>query len=106
VFEQGVFRVAVGKTSHKAKVLQATLRAYFAVDRGSSNGDAQGVRGRAGVRIIDDDVDLAVDVCRKALLKYTGTDKDSYANEMLKWARDGSMSVVELTPSQFRAFSY
>jgi hypothetical protein len=47
-----------------------------------------------------------VDVCRKGLLKYTGTDKDSYANEMLKWARDGSMSVVELTPSQFRAFSY
>jgi Pyridoxamine 5'-phosphate oxidase len=106
VFEHGVFRVAVGKASHKAKVLRATPRAYFAVDRGSSTEDAQGVRGRAGVRMIDDDVDLAVEVCRKALLKYTGTDKDSYADEMLKWARDGSMSVVELAPSQFRAFSY
>ncbi len=106
VFEHGVFRVAVGKASHKANVLRATPRAYFAVDRGSATGDAQGVRGRAAVRMIDDDVDLAVDVCRKALLKYTGTDKDSYADEMLKWARDGSMSVVELAPSQFRAFSY
>ena len=106
VFEHGIFRVAIGKTSHKAKVLRASLRAYFAVDRGASNGDTQGVRGRADVRIVDDDVDLAVEVCRKALLKYTGTDKDSYADEMLRWARDGSMSVVELDPAEFRAFSY
>jgi len=25
---------------------------------------------------------------------------------MLKWARDGEMSVVELTPLRFGAFSY
>jgi hypothetical protein len=40
------------------------------------------------------------------LIKYTGTDKGTYAEEMLAWARDGDMVIVELTPSQFRAFAY
>jgi hypothetical protein len=106
VFEDGVFRIAVDKASAKARLLRANPRAYFAVDRGSATGDAEGVRGRAGVRVIDGEVDLAVAVCRKALLKYTGTDQDAYAEEMLRWARDGDMSVVELAPAQLRAFSY
>lgn len=106
VFEDGVFRLVVGKTSHKARLLRADPRAYFTVDTGAASGDARGVRGRASVRVIDGDVDLAVDVCRKGLLKYTGTDKDSQADEMLKWARDGGMSVVELTPLRFAAFRY
>lgn len=106
VFEDGVFRIIIGKTSHKAKVLRAHPRAYFTVDRGAVAGSTRGVRGRASVRIVDGDVSRAVDVCRKELLKYTGTDKGAYADEMLSWARRGDMSVVELTPSQFRAFSY
>jgi Pyridoxamine 5'-phosphate oxidase len=64
VFEGGVFRLVVGKTSHKAKVLHTNQRAYFTVDTGSG-GHARGVRGRATVRVIDGNVDLAVDVCRK-----------------------------------------
>jgi hypothetical protein len=106
VFENGVFRIAVGKTSHKAKVLRANRRAYFTVDRGGAPGSTRGVRGRAGVQIVDGDVDRAVDVCRKGLIKYTGTDQGAYAEEMLAWARGGDMAVVELTPSQFRASSY
>ncbi|MGH7309244.1 MAG: pyridoxamine 5'-phosphate oxidase family protein [Candidatus Rokuibacteriota bacterium] len=106
VFENGVFHLAIGKTSHKAKVLRATPRAYFAVDRGGAPGSTRGVRGRASVRIVDGDVDRAVDVCRKELIKYTSTDKGAYAEEMLTWARGGDMSIVELTPSQYRAFSY
>ena len=106
VFEGGVFRVAAGQTSHKANVLRANPRAYFTVDTGGVYGDARGVRGRADVRVIDGDVALAVDVARKGLLKYTGTDKDPHADEMLKWARDGGMSVIELTPLRFGAFSY
>jgi len=45
------------------------------------------------VRIIDGDVSLAIDVARKALVKYMGTDTGPYADEMLKWARDGSISL-------------
>ena len=106
VFEDGVFRLVIGTTSHKARLLRANPRAYFAVDTGASTGDTRGVRGRASVRLIDGDVDLAEQVCRKALLKYTGTDQSPYAEEMLTWARQGGMAVAELTPSQFRAFSY
>jgi nitroimidazol reductase NimA-like FMN-containing flavoprotein (pyridoxamine 5'-phosphate oxidase superfamily) len=106
IFENGVFRIAVGKTSHKAKVLGANRRAYFTVDRGGAPGSTRGVRGRATVQIVDGDIDRAVDVCHKELLKYTGTDKGAHAEEMLGWARSGDMSIVELTPSQFRAFSY
>lgn len=106
VFEDEVFRIVVGKTSHKATVLRANPRAYFSVDRGSAIGEARGVRGRARVRVIDDDVDLTVAVSRKVLRKYTGTDAGGYADDMLKAAREGGMSVLELTPSQFRAFSY
>jgi hypothetical protein len=107
VFENAVFRLAIGKTSHKAKVLRANRRAYFSVDRGGApGGNTRGVRGRASVQFVEDDVDLAVDVCRKELLKYTGTDKGAYAEEMLEWARGGDMSIVELTPTQFRAFAY
>jgi hypothetical protein len=58
------------------------------------------------VRVIDGDVPLSVDVCRKGLLKYTSTDRDSSADEMLKWARGGDMSVLELTPARFVAFAY
>ena len=58
------------------------------------------------MRVIDGDINLALDVTRKGLLKYTGTDKDSHAEEMLTWARAGDMSVVELTPLQFGAFAY
>ena len=106
VFEGGVFRIVAGKTSHKANVLRANQRAYFTVDTGGASGDARGVRGRANARLIDGDVPLAVDVARKGLLKYTGTDKNSYAEEMLKWAHDGGMSVIELTPLRFGAFGY
>jgi len=105
VFEDGVFRVAAGRTSHKANVLRANPRAYFTIDTGGASGDTRGVRGPADVRLVDD-VTLAVDVARKGLLKYTGTDKDSYADEILKLARDGGMSVIELTPLRFGAFSY
>jgi hypothetical protein len=106
VFEDEVFRLVVGATSHKAKLLRADGRAYFTVDTGGGSGDTRGVRGRAKVRVVDGDIGLALDVCRKALLKYTGTDKGSTADEMLKWAREGSMSVLELTPLRFAAFSY
>jgi hypothetical protein len=106
VFENGLFRVAAGTTSHKVNVLRANQRAYFTVDAGGNYGDARGVRGRATVKIIDGDVDLAIDVARKGLLKYTGNDKGPYADEMLKWARAGGMSVIELTPLRFGAFSY
>jgi Pyridoxamine 5'-phosphate oxidase len=106
VFERGLFRVAAGTTSHKVNVLRANQRAYFTVDTGGNYGDARGVRGRATVKIIDGDVDLAIDVARKGLLKYTGTDKGPVADEMLEWARAGGMSVVELTPLRFGAFSY
>lgn len=106
VFEGGVFRVAVGSASHKARLLRADRRAYFTVDTGGTTGDTRGVRGRANARVIDGDVPLALDVCRKGLVKYTGSDEGPYASEMLKWARDGGMSVVELTPLRFAAFSY
>ena len=106
VFEDGVFRIVVGRSSHKATLLRATPRAYFDVDTGAAAGDTRGVRGRAVARVVDGDVALAVDVARKALLRYTGTDADEYATEMLQWARNGDMSVVELTPSVFRAFKY
>lgn len=106
LFEEGVFRVVVGKDSRKATTLRANPRAYFAVDISAPGGDTRGVRGRAAVRVVDGDVALAVGVCRKALLKYTGTDTGPYAEGMLTWAREGRMSVVELTPSVFRAFRY
>jgi hypothetical protein len=105
LFEGGVFRLVVGKTSHKANVLRANRRAYFTVDTGSGV-HARGVRGRATVRVIDDDVNLTIDVCRKELLRYTGTDQGAFAQEMLKWAGSGEMSVVELTPLRFGAFGY
>lgn len=105
LFEEEVFRLVVGRTSHKAKCLGATGRAYFTVDKGGVAGDTRGVRGRADVRVVDD-VARAVDVTRKGLLKYTGTDEGAYAEEMLKWARDGELSVIELVPAQFRAFAY
>jgi hypothetical protein len=105
LFEDDVFRLVVGKTSHKATVLRAQPRAYFAVDTGAT-GDVRGVRGRAGVRVIDGDVPQALAVCRKALIKYTGTDTGAYAEGMLTWARDGEMSVLVLTPTVVRAFRY
>ena len=106
VFEDEVLRVAVGKTSRKANVLRADQRAYFAVDTGGASGETRGVRGRASVRVIDGDPRLAVNVTRKGLLKYTGTDTGPYAEEMLKWARAGDMAVLELTPASFCAFAY
>ena len=106
VFEDGVFRLVVGKTSHKAKVLRAEPRAYFTVDTGAGGGNVRGARGRATVRIVDDDVERAVDVCRKELRKYTGSETGPLAEELLKWARGGDMSVVELTPLRFATFAY
>jgi hypothetical protein len=105
LFADGVFHLVVGKTSLKARLLRASRRAYFTVDKGGTAGDTRGVRGRAGARVVDD-VDRALDVTRRELLKYTGTDQGAYAEEMLKWARDGDLAVVELRPAQFRAFGY
>jgi nitroimidazol reductase NimA-like FMN-containing flavoprotein (pyridoxamine 5'-phosphate oxidase superfamily) len=106
VFESEVFRIAAGKSSHKANVLRASQRAYFTIDTGADAEATRGVRGRAQARVIDGEAGLAVDVARKALLKYTRTDTDSYAEDMLKWARSGNVSVIELTPLRFGAFSY
>lgn len=104
VFEGGMFRLVVDKVSVKARVLRATPRAYFTVDA-AAGGHARGVRGRAQVRVVDD-VGLSVDVCRKALVKYTGTADGAFADEMLGLARSGAMSVVELTPLRFAVSSY
>jgi hypothetical protein len=82
------------------------MEAYFTIDTGGSSTETRGVRGRANAGVIDGDVGLAIDVIRKALMKYMGTDEGPYADEMLKWARDGIMSVVELTPLRFGAFGY
>lgn len=106
LFEDDLFRVAVGKGSRKAAVLRATPRAYFDIDVVDAGGGVRGVRGRANVRVIDGDVGLSVDVTRKGLLKYTGTDTGAFAAEMLKWAHDGDMAVIELTPVRFGAFAY
>jgi pyridoxamine 5'-phosphate oxidase-like protein len=106
VFEDGVFRLGVTKTSVKARRLRAEPRAYFTVDTGSGPGGTRGVRGRASVRVVDGDVGLAVDLTRKQLLKYMGTDAGPLAEELLTWAREGNTSVVELTPLRFAAFSY
>ena len=105
VFEDGVFRVLVGRASHKATVLRASRRAYFTVDTVADE-HARGVRGRADVRVVDGDVARTVAVCRKALLKYTRTDQGPFAEEMLRWAGSGDMSLVELTPQRFGAFGY
>ena len=48
VFEKEVFRLVIGKTSRKAKVLRDHRRVYFTVDTGAAPGNARGVRGRAG----------------------------------------------------------
>lgn len=106
VFEDDLFRIVVGRASHKATLLRAHPRAYYAIDEGGAGTEARGVRGRASVRVVDGDIPLAVDVCRKGLLKYTGTDRDGYAAELLTVAGDGGMSVLELTPSLVRAFGY
>src|ERR671925_79590 len=53
VFDRRIFRVAAGKTSHKANVLRANQRAYFTVDTGATHEAARGVRGRATARVID-----------------------------------------------------
>ena len=105
LFDDGVFTLVVGKTSLKAKLLRATRRAYFTVDKGGTSGDTRGVRGRADVRVVED-VGRAIEATRRELLKYTGTDKGAYAEEMLGWAHDGDLSIVELRPSQLRAFAY
>ena len=105
VFEGERFRVAVARRSRKAAVLRASPRAYFTVDT-DADGESRGVRGRADVQVIDGRAELAVALCRATLLKYTGTDADDYAREMLGWAAAGDMSVVELTPGRFAAFSY
>jgi nitroimidazol reductase NimA-like FMN-containing flavoprotein (pyridoxamine 5'-phosphate oxidase superfamily) len=106
LFEDGLFLLSIGTTSHKAKLLRASGRAYFAVDKGGASSDTRGVRGRADARVIDGDAARAVDVTRRELLKYTGTDEGAYADEMLRWARDGELAVVELRPSRIRAFRY
>jgi hypothetical protein len=36
----------------------------------------------------------------------SGTDTGAYAEEMLKWARDGDMSVLEQAPTVVRAFRH
>lgn len=104
LFEGGVFRLLVGRTSVKARVLRATPRAYFTVDT-AAEGRARGVRGRATARVVDD-VELAVDVCRKELLRYMGTTEGAFAEGMLGEARAGTMSVIELAPVRFATFSY
>ena len=76
------------------------------MDTGSGPGGTRGVRGRAAARVIDGDVGPAVDLTRKRLLKYMGTDTGPLAEELLTWAHDGATSVVELTPVRFAAFSY
>src|SRR2546430_17262058 len=50
VFENDLFRVVIGSTSHKANVLRANPRAYFTVDTGGDQPDPRGGRGRARVR--------------------------------------------------------
>jgi nitroimidazol reductase NimA-like FMN-containing flavoprotein (pyridoxamine 5'-phosphate oxidase superfamily) len=105
LFDGARFRLIIGKASRKASVLRTKERAYFTVDTGSG-GSARGVRGRATARVIDGDVEAAVDVCRRQLLKYTGTDTGALAEELLAWARSGDLSVVDLTPLRFAAFAY
>jgi Pyridoxamine 5'-phosphate oxidase len=105
LFEDEMFRLVVGRTSHKAKCLSATGRAYFTVDTGGAAGDTRGVRGRAGVRVVDD-IARAVDVTRKELLKYTGTDEGAYAEQYLVYATSSRANpAMRLYSSESRCSS-
>jgi hypothetical protein len=106
LFEDDRFRLAIHRASRKAALLRRDPRVYFTVDTGSGGEPVRGVRGRARARVIDGDVDLAVDVTRKTLRKYLGTDSGEIAEGLLGLARSGEASVVELTPTRFAAWAY
>jgi hypothetical protein len=60
----------------------------------------------AGVRVIDGDVGWPSACAARRCSSTRARTRTSTRRRWLSWARAGDMAVVELAPSQFRAFNY
>ena len=86
--------------SAKVRYIEQNANVYYSID---VDKPISGVRGRARARI-ERDADVAVDITRQSLLKYTGSLDHELAREFMQAARDGETFVIDIEPLQFASW--
>ena len=100
-------KIYVG-TSKRSKKVQNMRRnpdkTYFSIDDESF--PYNGVKGKAVVASISEDVSKNTKIMEKINLKYLGTLEHPWAKNIMENTRNGTEIVIELTPTYFSAWDF
>jgi uncharacterized pyridoxamine 5'-phosphate oxidase family protein len=97
LYENDRLYTTTDHASAKVRYIEQNANVYYSIDLDKP---ISGVRGRARARI-ERAAEVAVDITRQSLLKYTRSLDHDLAREFMQAARDGETWVIEIEPLQF-----
>jgi nitroimidazol reductase NimA-like FMN-containing flavoprotein (pyridoxamine 5'-phosphate oxidase superfamily) len=103
LYENKKIYISTETKSKKVKNIKKNNTVYFSID--DVGIEFKGVRGK-GTVIILDNIESAVKITEKIVMKYTGTIEGSLGKEVIDETRQGVGVVLEITPKFYSTWSF
>jgi general stress protein 26 len=96
--------ITTQKNSKKVDNLRRKNAIYFCVD--DPTPPYKGVRGKATVKINDEDISHNLSITKKLVMKTTGSLEDPIAKWLLSETENGNEVILEISPSYYSTWDY
>jgi general stress protein 26 len=96
--------ITTQKNSKKVDNLRRENTIYFCVD--DPTPPYKGVRGKARVKINDEDISHNLSITKKLVMKNTGSLEDPIAKWLLSETENGNEVILEISPNYYSTWDY
>jgi general stress protein 26 len=96
--------ITTQKNSKKVNNLRRKNTIYFCID--DPTPPYKGVRGKATVKINDEDIDHNLSITKKIMMRAVGSLEDPTAKWLLSDTENGNEVVLEISPSYYSTWDY
>jgi general stress protein 26 len=96
--------ITTQKNSKKVNNLRRRNTIYFCIDDPTPL--YKGVRGKATVKINDEDISHNLSITKKLVMKNTGSLEDPIAKWLLSETENGNEVILEISPSYYSTWDY
>jgi general stress protein 26 len=96
--------ITTQKNSKKVDNLRRKNTIYFCVD--DPTPPYKGVRGKARVKINDEDISHNLSITKKLVMKNTGSLEDPIAKWLLSETENGNEVILEISPNYYSTWDY
>jgi general stress protein 26 len=96
--------ITIQKNSKKVNNLRRKNTIYFCID--DPTPPYKGVRGKATVKINDEDIDHNLSITKKIMMRAVGSLEDPTAKWLLSDTENGNEVVLEISPSYYSTWDY